>query len=267
MSERDPQRRATVAARAANAGADVAIDSFRTALDVEYKDGKTDVVTQADKDAQTAVIEVIRETFPDDPIVGEEDDELKQVPPEGPAWIVDPIDGTNNYVNGIRSFGTAVAAVRDGEPVGAATVCPALSDTYRVGPEGAVRNGEPLSVSDREDPQACTVCPTYWWELDQREQYAAATRAIVSRFGDLRRAGCAQLELAMVATGAIEGVVTNRRANPWDTVAGVALVREAGGVVTDLEGNRWRHDSQGLVASNGAIHEELLAAAREIDAA
>ncbi|MFA9417617.1 inositol monophosphatase [Natrinema sp. HArc-T2] len=266
MSNADAGSRAAVAVRAAGEGAAVAVDSFRTDIPVEQKGEKTDVVTQADHDAQETVIETIREMFPDDPIVGEEADALKQVPETGPAWIVDPIDGTNNYVGGIRAFGTAVAAVVDGEPVGAAFDCPALADRYRVGPEGAYRNDEPLSVSDCADPEAATVCPTFWWDFDQREQYAMATRALVERFGDMRRFGCAQLELAMVASGALEGTMTNLRANPWDTVAGVQLIREAGGVVTDLEGKRWRHDSDGLVASNGAIHDELLAAAREVEA-
>ncbi|WP_254523781.1 inositol monophosphatase family protein [Natrinema caseinilyticum] len=257
--------RARVAVRAAAEGAAIAADSFRTDLAVENKGTKTDVVTQVDRDAQAAVIETIRNARPDDPIVGEEDDALKEVPESGPAWIVDPIDGTNNYVGGIRAFGTAVAAVDDGEPVGAATVCPALSDTYRVGPAGAFRNDEALSVSDCDDPEAATVCPTFWWDFDRRDQYDAACREVVHRFGDMRRFGCAQFELALVASGALEGALTNLRANPWDTVAGVQLIRQAGGVVTDLEGERWRHDSTGLVASNGAIHDDLLAAAREID--
>ncbi|MXV63151.1 inositol monophosphatase [Natronorubrum sp. JWXQ-INN-674] len=268
MNERDADdRRADVAVRAAAAGAELAADSFRSELEVERKDGKTDVVTQVDRNAQTRVIDVIGDAFPADPIVGEEADALKRVPETGPAWIVDPIDGTNNYVNEIRAFGTAVAAVHDGEPVGAATVCPALDDTYRAGSDGAVRNGDPLSVSDCGDPEAATVCPTFWWNFDQRDQYAAASRAIVDRFGDMRRFGCAQLELAMVASGALEGTMTNLRTNPWDSVAGVYLIREAGGTVTDLEGDRWRHDSEGLVASNGAIHEDLLAATREIESA
>ncbi len=261
----DASRRESVADRAATAGAEVTIDAFRSELDVEYKDGKTDVVTQADRDAQTAVIEVIEEAFPDDPIVGEEADALKRVPESGPAWIVDPIDGTNNYVNESRAFGTAVGAVVDGEPIAGASVFPALGDRYRVGPDGATRNGQPLSVSDRTDPETCTVCPTFWWSFDDRDQYGAATQAIVDRFGDLRRPGCAQLELAMVASGTLDGVVTNLATNAWDTVVGVHAVREAGGIVTDLAGDRWRHDSTGLVASNGEIHDVVLAAAREIE--
>jgi len=79
-------------------------------------------VTEADRAAQRTVIESIRETFPDDAIVGEEEDERKTVPETGAAWVIDPIDGTSNYVRDIRVWGTAVAAVVDGEPVAAATV-------------------------------------------------------------------------------------------------------------------------------------------------
>ncbi|KDE60479.1 inositol monophosphatase [Halostagnicola sp. A56] len=257
--------RAACALRAARAGASVAEESFRTTLDVETKGEKTDVVTQADRDAQDAVIEAIREEFPDDPIVGEEEDALKEVPESGPVWIVDPIDGTSNYVRGLRIFGTAVAAVIDGEPVAGVTDLPALGDTYRAGPAGVYRNDREISVSKTADPEAATVSPTFWWDFDQRDQYAAAAREVVERFGDMRRFGSAQATLATVACGGLDGTMTNLPTNSWDTVAGVAMIREAGGTVTDLEGERWRHDSVGLVASNGAIHEELLEATRAID--
>ncbi|SFR58960.1 inositol monophosphatase family protein [Halogeometricum limi] len=257
--------RADVARRAARAGGAVAADRFRTGIDVERKGGKTDVVTQADRDAQTRVIDVIRESYPDDAVVGEEDDELKRVPEEGAAWVVDPIDGTNNFVRDLRVWGTAVAAVEDGEPVAAATCFPALDDLYWTDGETTYRDGTEVTVSARDDPEVCAVCPTIWWDFDERDQYGRATTAIVERFGDMRRFGCAQAVLAMVADGQLDGVLTNVRANPWDSVAGVQLIRAAGGTVTDLDGDRWRHDSTGLVASNGAVHETVLEAAREID--
>ncbi len=260
-------RRHEVALTAARAGASVADDRFRTALAVELKSGKTDVVTDADREAQTAVTAAIERAFPGEPIVGEEDEEPSSVPAEGPAWIVDPIDGTHNYVRGIRTFATAVAAVVDGEPVAAAVVLPALGDVYHAGSDGAVRNGEPIAVAGRTDPEECTACPLIWWPTDRREEYAAATRAIVTRFGDLHRIGCAQGTLATVAAGGIDAAFTNVDANPWDTVAGVHLIREAGGTVTDLSGDPWRHDSDGLVASNGPLHGTVLAAASETDAA
>lgn len=253
--------RGALALRAAEAGAAVAAERFRTNIQVETKTGKTDVVTAADRRAQRRVVEVIREES-SAPVVGEEDGQRSDVPPTGPAWVVDPIDGTNNYVRGIRYFGTSVAAVEDGEPVAGATVLPALDDRYVFGPETVARNGERIAVSERADPETFTVAPTVWWDRDRRREYAAATGAIVERFGDLRRVGCAQAALAIVADGGLEGAVTNVEANPWDTLVGVGLVRGAGGTVTDVHGEPWRYDARGVVASNGRAHDEVLAVAR-----
>jgi myo-inositol-1(or 4)-monophosphatase len=258
--------RAVLAAQAARAGAALAAERFRTGIDVETKSGKTDVVTRADRDAQRRVLDRIAEEYPGDPVVGEEEDALKTVPESGAAWVVDPIDGTNNYVRDIPLWATAVAALEDAEPVGAANVLPALGETYTADPTGTYRDGTPVTVSDERDPSRATVAPTIWWDFDDRTAYAAATREIVERFGDMRRFGCAQATLPMVAAGSLEGTITNLRTNPWDTVAGVYMVRQAGGTVTDLAGEPWQHDSVGLVASNGHLHDEVLAAARGIDA-
>ncbi|KTG27252.1 inositol monophosphatase family protein [Haloferax profundi] len=256
--------RADRAQRAARDGGAVARRAFRTDIAVETKGGKTDVVTEADRAAQRRVIDRIHGSFPDDAIVGEEEDELKSVPDEGASWVIDPIDGTNNFVRDIPVWATSVAAVIDGDPVASANFLPALEDLYAADDEAAYRNGEKISVSQRDDPETCTVSPTFWWNYDARDEYAAATRAIVTRFGDMRRYGSMQVALSFVADGALDGVVTNKRANPWDSVAGVHLVRMAGGRVTDLDGNEWRHDSEGLVASNGHVHDTVLEAAREI---
>lgn len=257
--------RAARAVRAAEAGGSVALDAFRTALDVETKGAATDVVTDADRDAQQAVTSALRESYPDDPVVGEEDEEPSTLPESGAAWVVDPIDGTNNFVRGVRQWATSVAATVDGETVGAATVCPALGDMYVFDGETAARNGTTLSVSDRTDPAAFTVVPSLWWGHDRREEYAATCRAVVERFGDMRRLGAAQLELGLCATGGIDAVLSNVRGPLWDTVAGVALVEAAGGVVTDVEGEPWRPGARGLVASNGEIHDLVLEAAREAE--
>lgn len=258
--------RADCALRAAEAGGAVAIDSFREGIAVETKGEKTDVVTQADRDAQRQVIATIQESYPDDPVVGEEEDEAKVVPDDGPAWVIDPIDGTNNFVRGIQWWATSVAATVDGEAVAGATVAPSLGDTYLLDSETAYLNGEEIAVSGRTDPEEFVVVPTVWWEFDRRAEYAAACRGITDRFGDMRRFGSAQLALALCAAGSVDGVVTNVAANPWDSLVGAALVEAAGGVVTDADGNPWRHDSQGLVASNGEAHEAVVAAAQDAEA-
>jgi len=259
----DDRSRRKLARRAAEAGAEVAAEHFRSDVDVETKSGKTDVVTVADRRAQQRVVETIRAET-DDPIVGEEDGQRGDVP-DGAAWVVDPIDGTNNYVRGMRIFTTSVAAVRDGNPVAGVSVLPALGDVYAFGPGGPRRSGESITVSDRSDLETFTVCPTIWWDRDRREEYAATTSAIVERFGDLRRLGCAQAALASVADGGVEAAVTNVSTNPWDTLVGVGLVRAAGGTVTAIDGSRWTHRSRGLVASNGRAHDAVLDAARVAD--
>lgn len=259
----DAAERAAIARRAAEAGGAVAEEGYRGGLDVETKSGKTDFVTAADRDAQLRVVEVIEDAFPGEPVVGEEDGIPSVLPETGPAWVVDPIDGSHNYVRGLPPWATSVAAIEDGEPVAAATALPALGDTYQAGLDGTVRNGEPVGVSELADPERCTVVPTVWWPLDRRDEYAAAVGGIVRRFGDMRRLGSVHAALAYVAGGALDGALTNVVTNPWDTFAGVHLVRQAGGTVTDLAGDRWRHDATGLVVSNGRIHDEVLQAARD----
>ncbi|WP_254862867.1 inositol monophosphatase family protein [Halovivax gelatinilyticus] len=264
MDDSTPDTLETHALEAAKDGASVAENAFRTEFDVETKASKTDLVTRIDRDAQRAVVERIRTVAPEDVIVGEEGDLPKEVPASGRAWIVDPIDGTANFVRGVPTFATAVAVVSDGDPLAAAVVFPILGDAYVVGDDPRL-NGTPLSVSDRDDPHICTVSPGLWWDRDRRDEYARACAEIVHRFGDLRRVGCAQAELSMVASGALDATIANVSAPPWDTVAGAALVSAAGGTVTDLDGEPWDHTSAGLVASNGSIHEEALAAARAIE--
>lgn len=257
--------RVAVAREAARAGGAVAMAAFRRDLDVETKTGKTDVVTRADREAQARIAAVIGERFPQEPFVGEEADAIETVPERGPAWIADPIDGTNNYVRGMREWATSVASVRDGDPVAAATALPALGDTYVGGPGGVTRNGRPVEVNDTADTDRFTVVPTIWWSRDRRAEYARATEAIVTRFGDLLRLKSVHVSLALLAAGSIEGVLTNVETNPWDTVAGAYLVEQAGGTVTDLDGDPWRYDCRGLVASNGQAHDAVLAAANAID--
>jgi myo-inositol-1(or 4)-monophosphatase len=258
------QRRVQTARRAARQGGALALDRFRDGVAVETKAGKTDVVTSADREAQAAVVEVIREQFPEEPVVGEENDAPSVVPDSGPAWVVDPIDGTNNYVRGLRTWATSVAAVVDGDPVAAVNVCPALDDTYVAGPDRVTRNGTALSVSERTDPETFAVAPTIWWDFDRREEYARAATEIVTRFGDLVRLRCAQATLGQIAAGGIDGAITNVETNPWDTVAGAYMVERAGGTVTGLDGERWTHASEGLVASNGECHDAVLTASRHI---
>ena len=258
------ETRADCALAAARAGAERASEGFRTQLTIEQKDATADSVTAYDRAAQRAALERIARTFPDEPIAAEEEDVRKRVPATGPAWAVDPIDGTNNYVGGGRVWATSVAAVVDCDPVAAATIAPALGDAYTAD-DTARRNGEPITVSTESDPERFLINPVYGLSPRDRRELAATVETITTRFGDLRRIGCTQLALAAVASGELHAVVSTVTLNDWDTIAGVGLVRRAGGRVTDASGARWEPDATGLVASNDTAHDLLLDAFEPVD--
>lgn len=257
---------ARAAVEAAAAGADRARRSFRTTLAVEEKTGKVDVVTAADREAQAAVIARLEERFDDPTVVGEEDGQAAAIPDTGRVWIVDPIDGTNNFVRGNRVWATSVACLVDGEPRAAATLLPATGDRYVGTPDGVTRNGLPVSVSDRDDPAGFLVSVPLSWSDDRRDEFAAILGTVARQYGELRRAGSAQAALAAVAAGETDAALTNVHAPAWDTVAGAAMVAWAGGTVTDPEGRPWRHDRRGPVVSNGEAHQGICEVAKAGDA-
>lgn len=258
-----------LAERAVDLGAALAMEGFRTPVAVETKEGPLDSVTELDRAVQRRIIETLRGVDPVVAVVGEEDlrgvESRKTVPDEGFAWVVDPIDGTNNFVAGNRNWAVALGAVEDGEPVLAVNEFPALDDRYGADSPGsaggeATRNGAPCEVSERSDPTTFTVDPVFGASTRHRAKMAEYVGVIANAFGDVRRFGCAHLALSAVAAGELEAAVSAVRLHAWDTVGGVHLVRRAGGVVTDVHGDRWTPGSQGLVASNGAAHDALVEA-------
>lgn len=269
----DALHRAATAERAARAGGVVARKRFREKIAVETKSDKNDLVTEADRDAQQQVIATITGEFPDATLVCEEETRpvdgasgheiADDVPESGDAWVIDPIDGTGNYVRGIRFWGTSVAAVTDGEPVGVATYMPALEDSYTAGPESVSRNGEPMCVSDRTDPETFAVGLNGWWPVRGGSGYVPLVESAIEQFGDVRRIGSMQGVLALVAAGSLDAAFMPTTPYPWDSIAGVHLVRRAGGTATDVDGDRWTNGDDGLVVSNGECHDAVLAVARK----
>lgn len=255
--------------RVAEAGGTEALSRFQQNIKSENKVNSAegiinpgDVVTEADRIAQKRIREMIRERYPDDTIVGEEMNARKSIPDEGIAWVIDPIDGTYNFARGSKHWTASVAVVNDGTPFAAANVAPALNDSYVADSSGATRNGESMSVTDHKEPKYANVAATFIPDFGARTAYATGVGDLFTGFGNFRRYGTAQLTLSHVAAGVLDGVVTPGRINPWDSIVGAYLVERAGGQVTDLEGEPWRHDSRGLIASNGEIHDELLSVTR-----
>ena len=170
------------------------------------------------------------------------------------------MDATTNLPGGVELGATGVPAVREDDTFGNATYFRVAGDSYTAGPEGSSLNGDPIAVSNRTEQSLFEIA------VLGRLHAAAAPEELfrtVSRlFGDTRRVGSVQTALALVAAGDLDGAVTPVTPHPWDTVAGVHLVRRAGGTATDIHGDRWQSDATGLVVSNGTAHDWFLEAAR-----
>jgi myo-inositol-1(or 4)-monophosphatase len=195
---------------------------------VERKGAATDVVTEADRRAEAAVLEVVRAERPGDSVLGEEGAAV-----EGGArrWLLDPVDGTLNYASGLPAWCSAVALVDHHGALASAVFDPVAEELYSAARGGgATRNGEPLAVA-ADVPLGDAVVATF---VDTRRRdgaVAAGTEAVLRRVGALRAAGCGSLELAWLAAGRLHAWV-QADVEPWDWHPGALLVAEAGGVAS-----------------------------------
>jgi myo-inositol-1(or 4)-monophosphatase len=248
---------------AAKSGANDAMALFRDDYEIEMKANENDPVTEADYAAQQTIIEQIRTEFPDDVIVAEEDEHPSTVPEEGVAWVIDPIDGTVNYIRGLPLWTTTIGLIEDGSPVGAASVLPISGDVYTADQDEVRLNGDSVAVSERTDTDAFVVGVLGSGAAPDHTAYAALTSAVVENFGELRRFGSTTAALAFVASGGLDIAVTATPKSSWDLLAGIHMVECAGGTVTTLDGESWHANSEAVVASNGCAHDMALDIVRE----
>jgi myo-inositol-1(or 4)-monophosphatase len=179
------------------------------------------------------------------------------------GWLVDPLDGTANFLHRFPVVGVSVALVAEGRPVVGVVHAPLLGDTFTaVRGDGARRGTEQLVVSPRTPDTAICATGFPFRRKDLLPRYLATFDAALSRFEDLRRPGAASLDLAWVAAGVFDGFF-ELALGPWDVAAGALLVQEAGGVVTDWSGDdRAWLESGDILAAPASVHEELRELAR-----
>ena len=256
-----------LALRAAQAGAEVVRRGFARAPargDVERK-GFGDYVTTTDRAAEAAVLAVLRAGAPDIPALAEESaPELETGPPPGRVWAVDPLDGTTNFLRRYPVVGVSVGLLEDGLPVAGAVVAPLLDGAWCAarGLGAHSGSGRPLRVSEHQGRGvASTGFP--FRKPHNRARYLAVFERALEVNEDLRRAGAAALDLAYAAEGAFEGFF-ELGLSLWDVAAGAILVTEAGGVVTDWEGDpRAVYRSGDVLAGAPGWHERMLSVMRE----
>ncbi len=238
---------------ATRAGAAVVRDWAGRIAGPEYK-AANDPVTEADHAAQRAIVELLEAERPDDRIVGEEGD--AGAAGGGRRWLVDPLDGTVNFISGIPHVAVSVALYEGDDPVAGAVVDVFGGDefTARAG-GGAQRNGQPMRVSGRPTLAGAVVATGFPYDHTVRD-YTPPLRAVLGVVQGVRRFGAAALDFAWVASGRLDGF-WELGLSPWDAAAGLLLVREAGGRATTPAGDEATPESRLFVVSNGAVHEEL----------
>ncbi|CAN5668452.1 inositol monophosphatase family protein [soil metagenome] len=247
----------TIAEEAARAASAVLDRYFREGVTLRSKD-VANLVSDADIEAERAIVEVLRKATPDHAILGEEEN-----PGDVNAehlWIIDPLDGTNNFVHKISHFAVSIAYFRAGQPQCGVVVNPEHDDWYTVARgQGAFHNGQRAHVAEHTELNQALVGVGFYY--DRGAMMEATLRAIGDLFRrnihGIRRFGAAALDLCSVGVGRY-GAFFEYELAPWDIAAGRLFIEEAGGRITDARGGPLPLTKCSVLASNGLLHEEVL---------
>lgn len=215
-----------------------------------------DFVTDTDMLSERMITETLLRAFPDTGVLGEESIRKGR---EDEFWIIDPLDGTTNFIHGYPSIGVSIALVRDGEVELGLVFDPLREELFEARRGGgAYCNERKIHVSDRSGLEDSLIGTGFPFRVGQHlERYLQSFREIFPRCRGIRRAGAAVLDLSHVAAGRLDGF-WELYLKPWDMAAGALLISEAGGLVSDFFGDPSYLSSGNIVAGNPAVYEELL---------
>jgi myo-inositol-1(or 4)-monophosphatase len=224
-----------LAERAARAAGEVLLGYYgREPEGLDWKSSETDLVSDADREAERAIRELLHAECPDDGLLAEEGSQSDG--DSGRRWIVDPLDGTINFLYGFPAWAVSIA-LEDGDGLAVGVVhSPVHGETFSaVRDEGSRLGDRRLRVRDRRDLSRAMVATGFSYEAERRAEQAEVMRRLLPRARDIRRAGAAALDLAWVASGRVDAFY-ERGLKAWDLAAGQLLVVEAGGTVMELDG-------------------------------
>jgi myo-inositol-1(or 4)-monophosphatase len=250
-------------------GADAVRSHAQDLGSLEWEEkARADYVSAADRDSEHAVNAVIRARHSDAVILGEElsPDVAAKTVQSGLVFVVDPLDGTTNFLHGFPWYAVSIGAMVDGELTAGVVLNVANGDLFTaVQGSGARRNGQPIQVSRITDPIRALVGTGFPFKYgDQVNEFLTGFGAVMRETAGVRRVGSAALDLADVACGRYEAF-WELMLSPWDIAAGMLLVREAGGIVTDLDGAPAPVAHTGIVAGNPTLQPWLLKLLKELE--
>ncbi|MFZ3340824.1 MAG: inositol monophosphatase family protein [Terriglobales bacterium] len=228
---------------------------FRRRVKIEYK-GSADLVTIADRESEALILSRIREDFPSHDVLGEEGTRIETG--SDYKWYVDPLDGTTNFAHGYPVFCVSLGVEFQGQRVAGVIYDPTRDEMFSASKgSGSQLNGEPIHVSATPKLAESLIGTGFPSHKRHKNPNIYFYHHLTLRSHGVRRAGSAALDLCNVAAGRYEGF-WEFNLNPWDTAAGVLIVEEAGGRVTNFSGGPFQIDSRETLASNGLIHDELM---------
>ena len=243
---------------AAQEAGSIQLRHYGTVDRFDSKGADVNLLTEVDLMSEEAIKATIRNQFPDHEILAEESD-LEKGSQADYRWIIDPLDGTTNYTHAYPFFGPSIALVHKGEPVVGVMFLPLLGEEFiAVKGEGALLNGEPISVSKVSDPAKALFCTGFPYDRKERpDYYLAKFKAFMKVGHGVRRAGAAAVDLCYVACGRIDGF-WEEKLKAWDVAAGALIVQEAGGSVSMFDGGKLDIYGENVIASNGKIHNAMI---------
>jgi myo-inositol-1(or 4)-monophosphatase len=248
----------TTLLNAVNAGAAEILRFFNKDFKVSNKEGINNLVTEADHASEKAIFGIIKSAFPDHHILSEEAGELIQ--DSRYKWIIDPIDGTINFAHGIPLNCVSIGIEHNGEIVMAAVYNPHLHELFFAEKgQGATLNEKKIRVSIEDRAiKSCLVTGFPYTYLNMANGPLEIFERFVRKGVPVRRLGSAAIDLCWVACGRFDGFYEHKL-EAWDSAAGYLIVEEAGGKVTDHEGNKFSVYQHKVLATNGKIHDEMVA--------
>ncbi len=236
-------------------------------LDINFKTNEIDLVTKVDYIAENTILHFLQTNFPNDSILSEESgiikslidkNELKNFTENSYQWVIDPLDGTINYAHSIPLFSVSIGIVYNSFPVGGLVYLPVFNDIYRaIYKEGAYKNHQRIYVSDTKELSKALIVTGFPYNRKTiLNQIIKSFEKILDNTRGLRRTGSAALDLCWLAEGRFDGHY-EWNLSPWDTTAGVVILKEAGGLITNEKNEEYKPGDYLMIASNGKIHKEF----------
>jgi myo-inositol-1(or 4)-monophosphatase len=225
--------------------------------DIRHK-GDIDLVTEMDLKAEALIIKAIQASFPGHSILAEESGDTHAHASSEYLWVIDPLDGTTNYAHGLPIYCVSVGLLKDNKPYLGVIYAPELGELYtaQIG-QGAKLNGKSLTVSQTTDLASSLLVTGFPYDVQTQKTNLADFEKFTLQVRAVRRLGSAAIDLAWVAAGRFDGF-WEAKLSPWDVFAGHVILTEAGGQITDYQGQELGLNLKPILASNGHIHISMM---------